>query len=261
MARQLCTTWTAMLAIALTVVLGGGPFAPVAAAQAPVDRLKAAIGARSTDSVDDVMGVLKRDMEKHGAALAPEMRNYRAALQFQHNDLAASKRMVDALKAEIEKLEKDVQRVHERDGAQDEQRRGVLDRARDDVVKLRDEFERSRGRWEKEKAALAQEIARLRGGSAAGQGRQATTVEQLQKELAAERARRKTLEAKLGVQPEPAARTWTDSTGQHRMTATLVKLSDGKVILKKADGKTVALPIDKLSAADRAYLRDRAETP
>ncbi len=38
-------------------------------------------------------------------------------------------------------------------------------------------------------------------------------------------------------------RTWFDKTGQHKIQAQIVGYENGKVTLKKADGKTVVLPI------------------
>lgn len=55
----------------------------------------------------------------------------------------------------------------------------------------------------------------------------------------------------------PIKRTWTDSSGQFQIEAELVEVKDGQVTLKKADGSTVILPIDKLSKADRDFVADR----
>jgi hypothetical protein len=58
--------------------------------------------------------------------------------------------------------------------------------------------------------------------------------------------------------PAQAARTWTDSTGKYRIQATLLDF-DGKVVrLKRPDGKTIALPLEKLSESDREYIRSQA---
>lgn len=51
-------------------------------------------------------------------------------------------------------------------------------------------------------------------------------------------------------------RTWTDSTGKYKIEAEFVEILDGKVRLKDKDGKTVSLPLAKVSDADRAYLRE-----
>lgn len=50
------------------------------------------------------------------------------------------------------------------------------------------------------------------------------------------------------------SRTWTDTTGRYTIDADLVEVKEGNVVLKKADGELVSVPIDKLSRADRQYL-------
>ena len=54
------------------------------------------------------------------------------------------------------------------------------------------------------------------------------------------------------------ARQWTDSTGKYKQEAELVDVDEHLVILKKADGHLVAVPLDKLSEADREYVQSRA---
>jgi len=53
-------------------------------------------------------------------------------------------------------------------------------------------------------------------------------------------------------------RPWTDSTGKRTVEAEFVSLADGKVTLKKADGKTVTIALDKLSAADQKVAKELA---
>lgn len=48
-------------------------------------------------------------------------------------------------------------------------------------------------------------------------------------------------------------RQWTDVTGKHRVQATLDKVDDQTVHLRRADGKTIQIPLDKLSVVDRLY--------
>jgi len=48
------------------------------------------------------------------------------------------------------------------------------------------------------------------------------------------------------------SRTWTDATGKFSVEAELVRVADGKVELKKADGTIIAVPLDRLSPADQA---------
>ena len=50
-------------------------------------------------------------------------------------------------------------------------------------------------------------------------------------------------------------RTWTDSTGAYKLEAEFVEEKDGNVRLKRTDGRIVALPVERLSAADQAYVR------
>ncbi|MGC3968641.1 MAG: SHD1 domain-containing protein [Pirellulales bacterium] len=55
-----------------------------------------------------------------------------------------------------------------------------------------------------------------------------------------------------------APRQWTDSTGAFSIRAELVEVSKGNVVLKKEDGTTVTVPVDRLSAVDKNYLTLRA---
>lgn len=50
------------------------------------------------------------------------------------------------------------------------------------------------------------------------------------------------------------ARTWTDSTGKFKVSATFVEKKGGNVILEKEDGKKLTIPIAKLCEADKAFL-------
>ncbi len=48
-------------------------------------------------------------------------------------------------------------------------------------------------------------------------------------------------------------RTWTDASGKYKTEAEFVEFKDGKVTLKKKNGKTVTLPLDRLSEHDRQH--------
>jgi len=68
--------------------------------------------------------------------------------------------------------------------------------------------------------------------------------------------------------PEDAAedqhgrmRTWTDSTGKYSVEAKFVALKDGKVRLQKRDGKTISVPVDKLSERDQKQVKQLAASP
>ena len=61
----------------------------------------------------------------------------------------------------------------------------------------------------------------------------------------------------LAMTPSPAGnsetnamRLWTDQSGKYSIEAKLEGVKDGKVILKKEDGTTVAIPLDRLCEAD-----------
>lgn len=63
-------------------------------------------------------------------------------------------------------------------------------------------------------------------------------------------------EAPVPTTDAPKARTWTDATGKFKIEATLVSVADGKATLKRSDnGTEIAIPVDKLSAADQEYLK------
>jgi len=47
-------------------------------------------------------------------------------------------------------------------------------------------------------------------------------------------------------------RTWTDDSGTFKVEAELVDVQAGRVTLRKADGKTIEVRLDRLSATDRA---------
>ncbi len=51
-------------------------------------------------------------------------------------------------------------------------------------------------------------------------------------------------------------RTWTDSTGKHKIKAEFVSLEDGKVTLEKSDGSTLEIPLAKLSKADQKFVAE-----
>jgi hypothetical protein len=50
-------------------------------------------------------------------------------------------------------------------------------------------------------------------------------------------------------------RTWTDSTGRFSVEAELAEIKQDSVVLKKASGSTVTVPLSRLSDADREYLK------
>ena len=55
-----------------------------------------------------------------------------------------------------------------------------------------------------------------------------------------------------------AAREWTDPTGKYRVEAELIDFTDGVVRLRKEDGRVIAVPLEKLSLADRHFVAQKS---
>jgi hypothetical protein len=53
-----------------------------------------------------------------------------------------------------------------------------------------------------------------------------------------------------------AQRTWKDATGKFEIAASFAGKDDSGVLLKKSDGKTIRVPLDKLSKEDHAYVEE-----
>jgi hypothetical protein len=51
------------------------------------------------------------------------------------------------------------------------------------------------------------------------------------------------------------AREWIDSTGTHKIVASLIEVNDGVAFLKSKDGKTLKIPLTRLSQADQEFLK------
>src|SRR5947199_5659435 len=57
-----------------------------------------------------------------------------------------------------------------------------------------------------------------------------------------------------------AGREWTDATGKFCVEAELVSIESGTVTLRKPDGLLIAVPQEKLGAADQEYLKTHKES-
>ena len=65
--------------------------------------------------------------------------------------------------------------------------------------------------------------------------------------------------ARIGrVVAEEGRRTWTDSTGKHEVVARFVELDGTTVVLRRNDGKTVRVPLARLSDADQRAANEAA---
>ncbi len=58
-------------------------------------------------------------------------------------------------------------------------------------------------------------------------------------------------------------RTWTDKTGQFKVEATFLGVEGTTVRLQRSDGRSMSIPLDRLSAQDQAHVRQlqQAENP
>ena len=61
----------------------------------------------------------------------------------------------------------------------------------------------------------------------------------------------------LLVASSATARTWTDVTSRYTLDAELIAFNDSTVVLQRADHELAAVPIDKLSQADREFLKSK----
>lgn len=62
----------------------------------------------------------------------------------------------------------------------------------------------------------------------------------------------------VSIGPAAEMRTWSSASGSHTTDAEFVELKDdGNVVLKTKAGKTIQVPLGKLSEADQAYARAR----
>ena len=50
-------------------------------------------------------------------------------------------------------------------------------------------------------------------------------------------------------------REWSDATGGHKITATFIEVKDGNVFLKSPQGKTLKIPLARLSPADQELIK------
>lgn len=66
------------------------------------------------------------------------------------------------------------------------------------------------------------------------------------------------LAAWLSLSADAAARIWTDATGHYRLEADLIGFNAMTVVLQRENRQLVAIPLEKLSEDDRAYLRSKS---
>lgn len=64
----------------------------------------------------------------------------------------------------------------------------------------------------------------------------------------------------LATSSTSEARQWTDRTGKYRVEAEFVELSGGYVVLRKPDGATLRVRLDRLATLDQQYAKRLAAT-
>jgi hypothetical protein len=64
--------------------------------------------------------------------------------------------------------------------------------------------------------------------------------------------------AALGWMVACEAREWADKSGTYKVEAELVEVRDGKVLLRKQDGKVISVPLDRLSDRDRQFVSEHS---
>ena len=69
--------------------------------------------------------------------------------------------------------------------------------------------------------------------------------------------RKKAESAKKAAAEAARWRTWTDSSGEHKIEAKFAYVIKGSVKLVKKDGSTITIPLEKLSDEDQAWIKNR----
>lgn len=62
-------------------------------------------------------------------------------------------------------------------------------------------------------------------------------------------------------QASDGSRSWKDASGTFEVEAVFLGVADSKVMLKKKDGRTIRVPLKKLSAADQAWVKEHSQPP
>ena len=68
------------------------------------------------------------------------------------------------------------------------------------------------------------------------------------------KSRKAAATAENPFETEVKPRTWSDESGKFKIEATLLRVESENAILNRTDGKVIAVPLDRLSGADRKYL-------
>lgn len=91
----------------------------------------------------------------------------------------------------------------------------------------------------------------------AKQGMQTAPVRQAEEERRAAGARAKADKERREAIDAAKWRTWTDSSGEHKIDAKFGGMASGKVILVRSDGSKIQLPLEELSEEDQEWIKER----
>jgi hypothetical protein len=98
--------------------------------------------------------------------------------------------------------------------------------------------------------------------AAAEQKKEAEEKKALEERFAKSKAEREAREkaGKAAAAADPSMRTWHAATGGFSVRAAFLSLESDSVTLKRADGRIIHVPLEKLSDADREYAKQQAKS-
>lgn len=88
-----------------------------------------------------------------------------------------------------------------------------------------------------------------------GFAKQDKTVSRTEIQLAPEELAQPHRPISLTPSPGGQPRVWSDASGEFKIEAAFLGVSDGRVNLRRADGREFAVPLDSLSSADQTYVK------
>jgi hypothetical protein len=153
--------------------------------------------------------------------------------------------------AEIERLKKMMDRMRGSLDAQRRQSDGQRSRDRENTSLGMKDLDETRQRLEKERERHSRQISQLLEDRKAQDEKYRRMIADLQQQLERHELRGKDSES---TQDKPGVRWWTDASGRFRVRATLVRQDGDRVYLRKPDGKTIAVSLDKLSQQDQQFV-------
>lgn len=248
-----------LLTLAMLHAVVDGPLTGCASADDLSPRLKTMLGLPPVLDKAEIETVFAEDMKAYAAALPRENQNYRAVLKHQVAGIAELDDHVEMFKKDVELLKERLKAIPAGNDTQMAALRSAADKARMELAQQRQQTQQALqecARPETEGAKCQAELRVCQKEMAAMAQRHAEQIAKLQEALKGQGA-----VPKPADEPDAGLRVWTDASGQHRVEAILIKLEDGKVVLRRRDGRVVALPLEKLSRQDQDYVRRCGDSP